>query len=451
MHRRLGGDQQIAAAARAADLAAGRARGSGRLEHAVDRRAVGHERVHLLLRLERVGQERTDGGQVAALDRVSHGERHLLQALHPQHRVFSALAMHPDLSLDQTDVTPDGPRVAEQEVAAQFGQRAGTEVDGPDPSAGPGELDQVEAAVGRRVLVLPAAADAQILALDPVREIGHFGRRQRAAGEHRERADDRCHQRGRAPETAASGGVAPDLHVDPRVDADPIDRRLRQVHDAVVVRSVVEVVLDEVAQVVRADRDLPILAGCEANPDRMFDRRRQHGAAMLLVPMREVGATSHEADPQGRGGLDRAGIVHRPSVGPVGCRLASGHVALEPATLLLGRRAPDTVALAVLERPGEALLTDRAGVAERQGRPGLFLGDREEDVGVDSEACGSLLPEIGGGGIGREGLEINFGEPVDPHLVAPPLRPASGGRGRFITERATAREGVEGTHRGVTH
>ena len=114
-------------------------------------------------------------------------------------------------------------------------------------------------------------------------------------------------------------------------------------------------------------------------------------------------------------------------MGP-GWTAASGDVALQAAPLLFGGRAPHAVPLAVLEGPREALFADRAREAERERRSRLLLGDGEEDVRVDAEAGGAVLPEIGGSGVRREGLEINVGEPVDPHLVAPPLpRPREAG------------------------
>ena len=46
----------------------------------------------------------------------------------------------------------------------------------------------------------------------------------------------------------------------PPCDADPFDRGLREVHHAVVLGALVEVVRDELAEVERADPDLAILA-----------------------------------------------------------------------------------------------------------------------------------------------------------------------------------------------
>src|SRR3954468_16366492 len=99
----------------------------------------------------------------------------------------------------------------------------------------------------------------------------------------------------------------------------------------------------------------------------------------------------------------RSGAVAR-TIGPVirlslepddggsRCDRRSGDPAGQPSTLLLGHAAPDAVALAVLQGPGETLLADPARSAVRERGPGLLLGDREEHVGIDAEAGGAVLP-----------------------------------------------------------
>src|SRR3954453_14337134 len=75
-----------------------------------------------------------------------------------------------------------------------------------------------------------------------------------------------------------------------------------------------------------------------------------------------------------------------------GCGL--GDVAGDAAALLLGEAAPNAVALAVLDGPGQARVTDRAGAAVRERQTGVFLGSREEPLGVDAVARRAVLPQV---------------------------------------------------------
>jgi hypothetical protein len=126
-------------------------------------------------------------------------------------------------------------------------------------------------------------------------------------------------------------------------------------------------------------------------------------------------------------------------------RGGSGDVTLQAAALLLGRAAPDPVPLAVLQRPGQALLTDGTHTAEGERGTGLLFGDREEHIGLDAEARGAVLPEIGGSGMQGERSEIDIREPFDPQPLAPSFSiPASTGN-RFIAEVLGRMEGVSET------
>ena len=78
----------------------------------------------------------------------------------------------------------------------------------------------------------------------------------------------------------------------------------------------VQAVFDEMAQVERSNPHLAIVARFDADPHEVVDRGRQHRAAVIVVPVREVGATPHEADPQGCDGVD-AGVVGDMGTAPV--------------------------------------------------------------------------------------------------------------------------------------
>src|SRR6266550_1875165 len=121
------------------------------------------------------------------------------------------------------------------------------------------------------------------------------------------------------------------------------------------------------------------------------------------------GATASIGVRSGSTRISLGGTPRASTGGPARTDRASGDVSLQPTALLLGRRTPHAVALTVLERPREAFLADRADGAERERRSGLFLGDREEDIGVDPEAGCAVLPEIRGGRVRRKCLYVNVG------------------------------------------
>ena len=122
-------DQQVAAAAGAADLAARRAGLRGGVEHRLDRRVLGDVRVHALLRLERLAQHRAEPRHVAGLERVAHRVRHLVQLLHAEDRVLAARLVHAR-SGGRSGRRCAGPaRVAQQEVLAELLEHVGPDGD----------------------------------------------------------------------------------------------------------------------------------------------------------------------------------------------------------------------------------------------------------------------------------------------------------------------------------
>src|SRR4030095_8566397 len=94
-------------------------------------------------------------------------------------------------------------------------------------TARPGEdLEEVEAAVGRGVLVLPASGDPQVLTFDRVARPSQLVGGERTAGEGGERAGHRGHHRRGAAETASRRRVAAHLPTHPPGDAHPRAGRL---------------------------------------------------------------------------------------------------------------------------------------------------------------------------------------------------------------------------------
>ena len=76
-----------------------------------------------------------------------------------------------DLPVDQADVSADPARVTEQQMLSELLESVGACGDRRHADGVAAELDQVEASERRRVLVLPAARDAEVLSLDRVRQL----------------------------------------------------------------------------------------------------------------------------------------------------------------------------------------------------------------------------------------------------------------------------------------
>jgi hypothetical protein len=114
--------EQEAAAAGAADLAAERPGAAGDLEELLDSRALGDVRVHELLVLVRVLEHRAERVEIARLDRVPHLVGRFVQVLHPDDGLLAALAVHPDLRLDQAEIRAHRARVAQEQIRAELGE-----------------------------------------------------------------------------------------------------------------------------------------------------------------------------------------------------------------------------------------------------------------------------------------------------------------------------------------
>ena len=101
LRRRTAVQQEVAAAARAADLAAVR---PGRLrhrQHRLDRRVLGDVGVHPPLRHERVVEHGRRARRRRLPRRRPHRVRDLVELLHPEDRVLTSLSVQLDLRVDQ--------------------------------------------------------------------------------------------------------------------------------------------------------------------------------------------------------------------------------------------------------------------------------------------------------------------------------------------------------------
>ena len=162
------------------------------------------------------------------------------------------------------------------------------------------ELDEVEAAEDGRVLVLGAALEAEVLALDGEGEAGDLVVGQRhlhVRGEQADEGDDD----GRGGAEARSGRrrrVQEEVESGARVGGDLLDRGLDQVERVAVGAGFLERHRGDRVEVQRLDLDLAILARPQAAVGVAVDRRAQHQAALLLGVGRHVSAAAGEADPE---------------------------------------------------------------------------------------------------------------------------------------------------------
>src|SRR3954470_5743372 len=128
-------------------------------------------------------------------------------------------------------------------------------------------------------------------------------------------------------------------------------------------------------------------AGC---PDRAPRPRRPVAATFASRGRGNDDVTEHVFDSQAARDRERSGGASRAR--GRGCGL--GDVAGDAAALLLGEAAPNAVALAVLDGPGQARVTDRAGAPVRERQTGIFLGSRKELLGVNAIARRAVLPQV---------------------------------------------------------
>src|SRR5918999_4183123 len=108
--------------------------------------------------------------------------------------------------------------------------------------------------------------------------------------------------------------------------------------------------------------------------------------ASRMNPSIRTGPHPRHAEPPCGSGVDALGDAHSAALSTA-----------QGAPLLLGQTTPDTRVLGRVQRPLETLLTDGAERADSLGRLHLGLGraggaDREEQLGVDIAAAGTMAP-----------------------------------------------------------
>ena len=295
---------EVAAAAGARQLPAQGAVPERDLVQLVRGGAPGHLRIHHLLVHEPLVQASPEAVQVLVQQRFLHPFDVRLNAVHAVHRLLAAALQELELPVDQSQVGPYLADVAEQQVRLQVPQQVAVQVQRNHRHAAGAERDVVEAAERSGILVLLAARDLELDALDPVVQLRHLGAGQPGVGVRRQGADQRGRHCRRTAEAAPGRGVRANIEVEAPADLELRRGGLRQVQHAVVHRFFVQPVVDRPAQVQRPNTDARIAARMQGDVRAAVDGGREHGAAVPLVPVGQVGAAARKADPQRRPGPD---------------------------------------------------------------------------------------------------------------------------------------------------
>ncbi len=300
-------EQHVAAAAGAGDLATQGPLGAGDLVEPVDV-VVADPRRHLLLRLPGAVQQGAELGQAVAQQGVLHRRRQLF--LHPQPvgRARFLRPVAPHLVVDDVVGDAGRPGEAEQQVVLELGDRLRSDPQRVDDHLVGPELDEVETAEDRGVLVLGAAFEPEVLALDRVGEARPLVVGQGDAHVLGEQADQRHHDRRGGAEARARRrrAVQEEVEAVRRVGGQLLDRRLDQVELVAVGPGVVERDRGDDVEVEGLNPDLAVGPRPQRAVGVAVDRRAEHEAALLGGVGRHVRAAAGEADPQRRPGAQQA-------------------------------------------------------------------------------------------------------------------------------------------------
>ena len=203
--------------------------------------------------------------------------------------------------------------VGEDEAVLELPDRLRAEAEGHDEH-GPArvELDQVEAAERRRVLVLLPALDPDLDPLDPVGEVRDLVVVDRQPEPLRDRRHEGHRDRRRRAETRPGRRVVVEDDLEAAIErllsAEVIDHALRQVELPIVDEGVVDAVADALVVVDAADRDV-LPARDDGRRGVSVDRRAEDDAPALVAVRGDVRPPAAEADAKRRPGADQHGSV----------------------------------------------------------------------------------------------------------------------------------------------
>ncbi len=232
--------------------------------------------------------------------------------MQPVDRALPAARVAERLPVDDLRALACLPHVAEEQAVLELLERLAPEPQRRHDRARLAELDVVEAAERRGVLVLAAARELQVDALDAERQLRQLVRRQvelQPLPQHREQ---RHHERRRRSEARAGRRVG----VRPQVGAPPDPQRphggFEEIERAVELHPPRVLVLRDHVVVERGERQPRVAPRVQRRVRVVVDRRRQHAAAVLLGIRRDVRPAPAERQPQRR---PRAVVANRRRLG----------------------------------------------------------------------------------------------------------------------------------------
>ena len=298
-----GEKQEVAAAAGARHLAADRALLARQLIELVDM-PVRDVLVETLLVLPGLVEQLSDRVHVAEQERLLHLEDLLLEMVERGDRRRPALAVRADLALDDVRRLARLPHVAEQQPVLELVEHLGADAQRIHQRRVGVELDQVEAAEGGGVLILAAAGESQVFALDPISELGGVVAGERPMEPGPEHSEQRHYQGGRGaqPRPGRSVGVNPEVGA--AADLQGPHRRLDEIEVAVEAHATGMVVLRHHVVIQARERPARVAARPERGEGVLIDGGREHHAAVLFGVGRHVGTAAAERKTQRGAGAE---------------------------------------------------------------------------------------------------------------------------------------------------
>ena len=192
-----------------------------------------------------------------------------------------------------------------QQIAFEFVQGRRTEPERRHIRAVPGEIDQVEAAKGRRELILFAADDLHVVALDLVSQFGQDLIAQEQAQPLPEQSQHHHDHGGGGTEAGAGRGVALEQQGKTlRRDVQTIHHRLHQGQLRLARRAVMAAVADDGVVVQGLQPYFLAVVRLQGTVDIVVDRRAQDHAAALREIRFDIRAPAGETNAQRRAAPD---------------------------------------------------------------------------------------------------------------------------------------------------
>lgn len=297
-------EEHIPAAACAADLATQGAQAAGFAVHFIDQ-WIGDGGGHFLFVDPGFVQEQAEVFQAALEQGVLGLDGKLFDAVHGGDDFFLTLDVALGLTVNDLGREAGAASVKEHQAVVELVEDGNGDAQRVDNDPVAVKFHQVEATKGGGVLVLAAAFDAQVEALDLVSQGGDL-----VAGEWdgeplAEDADDGDDDGGGGAEAGAGRGVGVEEEVETLAGwavfagMQAADGSLDQVELAIVHQGLVEAVLGDGLVIERLDGDSGLVAQAQGGVGVFIDGCVEHQAAAFIGVGGDVGAAAGEADAEG--------------------------------------------------------------------------------------------------------------------------------------------------------